>query len=56
MLFEGWKKNKLINIDPGLKVFLSMTLCMGNIDVVAYQFLKIYFVDTSGPIQHDLEA
>ena len=34
----------------------SMTLSMGNIDVIAARFLKIYFVDTSGLVQHDLEA
>jgi len=29
---------------------------MGNTDAVAYQFLKIYFVDTQELIEHDLEA
>jgi len=33
-----------------------MTFCVGNIDMVADQFLKIYFVDISGRVQHELEA
>jgi hypothetical protein len=33
-----------------------MTLCMGNMDVVANQTLKLFFVDTSGLVQYELEA
>jgi hypothetical protein len=34
----------------------SMTLCMGNTEAIADQFLKIYIIKTSGLLQDESEA